>query len=575
METEQKTLDNFIKNRKRPVNDHDLCKNELLNNTVEINKLGIKLSFDDSVLQSIKKQKVENGVKLKHKLHVSNADTNNILEEKEKKYGVNPEKIITPEQSPSTKAQLRQMLDLGEFHKIVCCKRSITKLQEKLNLVEQCQKDVKSTESEVETTKYNCLPMSESDDFKISISPVKHSQQKPLFPSPRRVMMDLQPKLTKILLNDDPNRSKSVMTISPLKQYSALTDSNTLPLPLKFRILNELFKVMETVLSMRFSRKEKITFYKLKQNIQQITKKNFTVLHLAQIKTIVPDFFQFSLVKSSKDNFSIDLVIAPVYGLAHKDNIDLIQLMIRRKNTFYNALIDIMKVHHAEYLNQLIPPILIDKDKITRWHPEFDVESVPNINPSPLPKIEIDKSKISTAKDILDQTHALFIYNNCLNRAATAIMNENHKHLIDVKLPTEDAKNTIRSALIGIPKLFLSKIQSKQIEKARGLMMRSVSQLNKDKMIIRLPDIARRIRTYFVQLQRNVMPLKKVIDQLKQSYPEAMTDNDWETHINLLQEKVPHWAVLKIVDGTEYIRVDKKINFEECVIKKLKNNFLL
>lgn len=52
-------------------------------------------------------------------------------------------------------------------------------------------------------------------------------------------------------------------------------------------------------------------------------------------------------------------------------------------------------------MNKLIPPITIDKDKITRWHPEFDVESVPNINLSPLPKIEIGKSKISTAKDTL------------------------------------------------------------------------------------------------------------------------------------------------------------------------------
>jgi len=158
-------------------------------------------------------------------------------------------------------------LDLGEFHKIVCCKQNIKKLQEKLNLVEQCQKDLKSTESEVETTKYNFLPLSESDEFKISANPVKHSQLKP-FPSPRRVM-DLPPKLTETLFND----VGSVMTISPLKKYSALTDSKTLPLPLKFRILNELFKVMETVLFMRFSRKEKITFYKLKQNIQQITRK--------------------------------------------------------------------------------------------------------------------------------------------------------------------------------------------------------------------------------------------------------------------------------------------------------------
>lgn len=52
-------------------------------------------------------------------------------------------------------------------------------------------------------------------------------------------------------------------------------------------------------------------------------------------------------------------------------------------------------------MKKLIPPITIDKNKITRWHPEFDVESVPNINLSPLPKIEIGKSKISTAKDTL------------------------------------------------------------------------------------------------------------------------------------------------------------------------------
>jgi len=58
MDTEQKTLDNFIKNKKRLINNHGLCKNRLLNNTVGINTLGKKLSSDGSILQSIKKQKV-------------------------------------------------------------------------------------------------------------------------------------------------------------------------------------------------------------------------------------------------------------------------------------------------------------------------------------------------------------------------------------------------------------------------------------------------------------------------------------------------------------------------------------
>jgi len=60
-------------------------------------------------------------------------------------------------------------------------------------------------------------------------------------------------------------------------------------------------------------------------------------------------------------------------------------------------------------LNKLIPPIVIDKEKITRWHPEFDVESVVDIIASPLPKIEINKPKIATAKDILGILNIILI----------------------------------------------------------------------------------------------------------------------------------------------------------------------
>lgn len=58
-------------------------------------------------------------------------------------------------------------------------------------------------------------------------------------------------------------------------------------------------------------------------------------------------------------------------------------------------------------------------------------------------------------------------------------------------------------------------------------MTRSLGQLDEDGMIKRLPDIAQRMCTYFVQLKKNVLPLKKVIDQLNQSYPEAMADRNY------------------------------------------------
>jgi len=51
---------------------------------------------------------------------------------------------------------------------------------------------------------------------------------------------------------------------------------------------------------------------------------------------------------------------------------------------------------------------VIDKNKITRWHPEFDVESVMDIIPSTLPKIEIHKPKLETAKDLLGNIGYIF-----------------------------------------------------------------------------------------------------------------------------------------------------------------------
>lgn len=57
-------------------------------------------------------------------------------------------------------------------------------------------------------------------------------------------------------------------------------------------------------------------------------------------------------------------------------------------------------------------------------------------------------------------------------------------------------------------------------------MTRSGHQLEENKMINKLLDIAKRIYSYFVQLQRNVLPLKKLIVQLKQSYPLAITNGN-------------------------------------------------
>lgn len=180
---------------------------------------------------------------------------------------------------------------MGEFRKIVRRKHNFKKLQEKIKSIEQCQKDVMTATAKAETAKSHYLSSFKSVDFmidtspnKLGLSPVKRNQLKPtvLFPSaaqsmtsPRKLMM--APQTTQLKEYVSPRKLLdevgSLLAMSPSKRYIALADSKSLPLPLKFRVLDELFKAMETVSSMMFTRKEKISFIKLKRGIQQMTRK--------------------------------------------------------------------------------------------------------------------------------------------------------------------------------------------------------------------------------------------------------------------------------------------------------------
>lgn len=179
---------------------------------------------------------------------------------------------------------------MGEFCKIVRRKYNLNKLQEKISSVEQGQKDLKSAESKVDATKKHYLSSFKSVDLlldtspvKVGSSPIKRNQLKPMvfLPSPAQFMVSPRKTMMAQTLQTKEYVSPrklldevgSLLAMSPSKRYAALVDTKTLPLPLKYRILIELFKAMETVSSMMFTRKEKITFHKLKRGVQQMTKK--------------------------------------------------------------------------------------------------------------------------------------------------------------------------------------------------------------------------------------------------------------------------------------------------------------
>ena len=74
--------------------------------------------------------------------------------------------------------------------------------------------------------------------------------------------------------------------------------------------------------------------------------------------------------------------------------------LIKRRKKFNRNLTEIAKKHHKAFLASLKPPLHIPDDKILRWHPAFALDSVPEVEATPLPAPPI-KETYTTAKDLL------------------------------------------------------------------------------------------------------------------------------------------------------------------------------
>lgn len=110
-------------------------------------------------------------------------------------------------------------------------------------------------------------------------------------------------------------------------------------------------------------------------------------------------------------------------------------VLLERKRKFYNALLDIVKEEHEKFLQSLDPPMVIPKDKITRWHPEFDIEACRDIEKSELPNPPTQE-KLATAKDVLEKANMMF-NNSARMQKAIEMLADNR-----AKMGTDTSSNT-------------------------------------------------------------------------------------------------------------------------------------
>lgn len=383
---------------------------------------------------------------------------------------------------------------------------------------------------------------------------------------------------------------------------------------------------------MFYNRKETITFKKLKPAVQRMMRKNLTEKHLAQLKYLDPDAYHFEQRKmlnpgshTKYDYYQLVIIpnVQPVpetaaataaadvndeIGVRKLDDDNLVRnadtktmnphIMIARLQRFQQILLDRVKHEHDLFLRNLNPPIIIPKDKIRRWHQDFDLEACPEILPGELPQPP-NIEKFSSAKDILSTARNLF---NCatpteriMERYEASTQNAANKlaerqmtatsasasigtpagtstapaidppstPLSSAPPPAEDP---VAKVLKGVPKALLEKIRAKQAAKQLDAMTRRPSQDAEASKYARLPELARYIRNIFVTENKGVLELDKVMAKLENSFREKMSREHLRELLELMAKEAPrNWLTFHFIRKTDFIKINRHENLAEII----------
>ncbi|OXB78402.1 UNVERIFIED_CONTAM: hypothetical protein H355_009173 [Colinus virginianus] len=292
-----------------------------------------------------------------------------------------------------------------------------------------------------------------------------------------------------------------------------------LTLPYKYKVLAEMFRSVDTIAGMLFNRSETITFAKVKQGVQDMMRKQFEERHVGQIKAVYPTSYRFrqekniptysSGVKKSEYQLTLEPVLGEDEQLCGRPHLSASRLLERRKE-FHRSLVDIVKQHHAAFLASLSPPMEVPEDKLTRWHPRFRVDEVPDISPAELPQPP-QQDRISTAQEVLSTARGMMS----------------------------------------------TKIRAKEARRLQALMTRAVGQEERLAALGRLPAVARILRGVFVAEKKQALPMELACARVADSYPTQMAAGEMEKHLRLLAELLPDWVTVHTIRNDAYIKLDK------------------
>ncbi|KAJ8919649.1 hypothetical protein NQ315_006176, partial [Exocentrus adspersus] len=484
------------------------------------------------------------------------ADKRHITPPSTPKKATNAMDKVKPD-GPSIKEIKRKMTRSARLAEL---KASISRFQEGASKLKELEK---KTSVIPESPKLNAF---KTIELEVHTSPQKVFSPEKAYLSPKK---ESTARRNLIHLLSPTKNAIPTLPASPSKLILDGASKPALKLPFKYRYLAEMFRCIDTVCQILYNRKEVITFRKLKPAVEEMIKRNLLEKHFSQIKQIYPEAFNFKQEKLKVFGAGMrqekwELVIAPNVGEVEHMNPDI---LLERRRKLYNILMDMVKEYHNEFLMSLDPPMILDRSKITRWHPEFDIERVPDVELAPLPSPPIEE-KLTSGKEVLEKARELF---NCNARMEQALQKLKQSKETNTPVAAEEKPKEMPSSVLkGIPKALLEKVRQKQAAKALISMTRSEDKEKEVLMYSRLSELARLTRNIFVAEKKGVLPLEAVVEKLGNCYRAYLTKTEMEDHLKLIEKEVPKWLVFHDIRNCVYVKLNKSADLS-IVVNKLEN----
>ena len=238
--------------------------------------------------------------------------------------------------------------------------------------------------------------------------------------------------------------------------------------------------------------------------------------------------------------------------------------MVERKALFRNCLADIVKKQHEQFCSELSPPIVVNEDKMKKFHKDFNVDKCNPIEEAELPpKPEIEVA--SSAAQILEKSRALFEVNPKLSESLAAVAEKKKEAMLEIKPVTPAPVKTVRKDLQGLPQKLIDKILAKEAEQAAKEM--SVDKVKEEKIrkLRRLPEIARIVRSIYVTEKKPALEVKIVSKKAVNSYPGNISEENMLKDLTYLREVTKTWLTHHKIQGKEYLKINQAMDLNKVV----------